>query len=82
MVWRMWNGWAVHGWALIFARLSSTTALFVSRVVNRVMQAPEALLNRIGGTTAAASGLKRLVIVMGQLGDFDSMEYALSLIHI
>ncbi len=44
------------------------------------MQAPEALLNRIGGISAAASGLKRLVIVMGQLGDFDSMEYAQALV--
>ena len=44
------------------------------------MQAPEALLNRISGTTAAASGLKRLVIVMGQLGDFVSMEYAQALV--
>ena len=44
------------------------------------MQAPEALLNRIGESTDAASGFKRLVIVMGQLGDFDSMEYAQALV--
>ena len=44
------------------------------------MQAPEALLNRIGESTDATSRLKRLVIVMGQLGDFDSMEYAQALV--
>tara|TARA_B100000925_G_scaffold289161_1_gene271472 strand:+ start:1298 stop:2041 length:744 start_codon:yes stop_codon:yes gene_type:complete len=44
------------------------------------MQAPEALLNRIGEITDATSRLNRLVIVMGQLGDFDSMEYAQALV--
>ena len=44
------------------------------------MQAPEALLNRIGQSTDRANGLKRLLIVMGQLGDFDSMEYAQALV--
>ena len=44
------------------------------------MQAPEALLKRIGDGTDATSRLNRLVIVMGQLGDFDSMEYAQALV--
>ena len=43
------------------------------------MQAPKTLLSRIGEITGAAKGLNRLVIVMGQLGDFDSMEYAQAL---
>ena len=44
------------------------------------MQAPQALLNRIGENPLAEAGYKRLVIVMGQLGDFDSMEYAQALV--
>jgi len=43
------------------------------------MQAPKTLLSRIGEITGAAKGFNRLVIVMGQLGDFDSMEYAQAL---
>ena len=48
--------------------------------VKEAMQAPKALLNRIVDSSDAASGLSRLVIVMGQLGDFDSMEYAQALV--
>ena len=44
------------------------------------MQAPEALLDRIGEPPAAAPGCRRLIVVMGQLGDFDSMEYAQALV--
>ena len=44
------------------------------------MQAPKALLSRVCETTDAARGFNRLVIVMGQLGDFDSMEYAQALV--
>ena len=45
------------------------------------MKAPEALLNRIGvNPDAPGAEAKRLVIVMGQLGDFDSMEYAQALV--
>ena len=44
------------------------------------MKAPEVLLNRIGHNLDAAVDLKHLVIVMGQLGDFDSMEYAQALV--
>ena len=40
-------------------------------------QTPEALLGRL---PPARSGWRRLVIVMGQLGDFDSMEYAQALV--
>ena len=40
------------------------------------MQAPQLLLDRIGEAPEAAPAAKRLVVVMGQLGDFDSMEYA------
>ena len=44
------------------------------------MKAPQALLNRIGVDLSTAADSKRLVIVMGQLGDFDSMEYAQALV--
>lgn len=64
----------------LFATLSFTTALFVYRVVNRVMKAPQALLDRIAEMQEASVGVKRLFIVMGQLGDFDSMEYAQALV--
>ena len=40
------------------------------------MQAPELLLDRIGEAPDATRAGKLLVVVMGQLGDFDSMEYA------
>jgi hypothetical protein len=43
------------------------------------MQAPRALLSRLDGISSPAAGWKRLFIVMGQLGDFDSMEYAQAL---
>ena len=64
----------------MFATLPSTTALFVNRVVNGSMKAPQALLDRIGENLDSPVGSKRLVIVMGQLGDFDSMEYAHALV--
>ena len=62
------------------ATLTLTTALFVNRVVNRAMKAPQPLLDRIVEKQDAPVGYKRLVIVMGQLGDFDSMEYAQALV--
>ena len=46
------------------------------RMANEAMQAPELLLDRIGEAPEATRAGKRLVVVMGQLGDFDSMEYA------
>lgn len=44
------------------------------------MKPPEALLNRIADIPAMAKGSKRLILLMTQLGDFDSMEYAQSLV--
>ena len=52
----------------------------VHRVVNEAMQAPDDLLKRLVDIPLPASDWKRLVIVMGQLGDFDSMEYAQALV--
>ena len=46
------------------------------RVANEAMQAPDVLLDRIGEAPEASRAGKRLVVVMGQLGDFDSMESA------
>ena len=43
------------------------------------MKAPEALLQRISQIPAAAGCPKRLVVLMTQLGDFDSLEYAQAL---
>ena len=79
--WIAWTwSWPSLGWMPMFARLPVTTAPFVNRVVNRPMKAPQALLDRIGKNPDTAAGYKRLVIVMGQLGDFDSMEYAQALV--
>lgn len=52
----------------------------IHRVANEAMQAPQLLLDRIGEAPEAAPAAKRLVVVMGQLGDFDSMEYAQALV--
>ena len=43
------------------------------------MKAPEALLQRLAPWPALAPGRRRLVLVMTQLGDFDSLEYAQAL---
>ena len=48
----------------------------IHRVANEAMQAPDVLLDRIGEGPKAAPAAKRLVVAMGQLADFDSMEYA------
>jgi len=64
----------------MFATMPLTTALFVNPVVNKAMKAPQALLDRIGKNPDAPDDYKLLVIVMGQLGDFDSMEYAQALV--
>mgnify|MGYP006264565255 CR=1 FL=1 len=42
------------------------------------MKAPEALIRRIGKNPDGAA--KRLVVLLTQLGDFDSMEYAQALV--
>ena len=60
--------------------LASTTEFLVHRVVNRIMQTPEALLSRIADLPAMAAGSKRLIVMLTQLGDFDSMEYAQALV--
>ncbi len=60
--------------------LASTTEFLVHRVVNRIMQTPEALLSRIADLPAMAAGSKRLIVLLTQLGDFDSMEYAQALV--
>ena len=39
------------------------------------MHAPDALLNRIAAIPSMATGSRRLVMLLTQLGDFDSMEY-------
>ncbi|MGB1416765.1 MAG: peroxiredoxin-like family protein [Synechococcus sp.] len=45
------------------------------------MQAPQALLSRIATEPAMAQGQQRLVVVLSQLGDFDSLEYAEALVQ-
>ncbi len=43
------------------------------------MKAPDALLDRLTTIAGMESGRRRLVILMSQLGDFDSLEYAQAL---
>ncbi len=42
-------------------------------------RAPQPLLEHLAPMPAMASGRRRLVVLMGQLGDFDSLEYAQAL---
>jgi len=44
------------------------------------MKAPAVLLERLEKTQAMARGKRRLVVVLSQLGDFDSLEYAQALV--
>ena len=44
------------------------------------MKAPQALLSRIAEMPAMSTGSRRLIVVMGQLGYFDSVEYAQALV--
>ena len=46
------------------------------------MQAPTALLERLRGVPGLESGQRRLVLLLSQLGDFDSMEYAQALVPV
>ena len=46
------------------------------------MKAPEALLERIGDSQAHDQGIKRLILLLTQLGDFDSMEYAQAVVPV
>ena len=43
------------------------------------MKAPAALLERLEQIPVMATGKRRLVVLLTQLGDFDSMEYAQAL---
>ena len=45
------------------------------------MQAPAPLLQRLASRPEMAPGRRRLVVVLPQLGDFDSLEYAQALAH-
>ncbi|BEV36541.1 AhpC/TSA family protein [Synechococcus sp. M16CYN] len=45
------------------------------------MKTPKPLLNRIAQIKGMETGRKRLIIVTGQLGDFDSLEYAQVLVR-
>ena len=42
-------------------------------------RAPQPLLERLAAVPSMAPGRRRLVVVLGQLGDFDSLEYAQAL---
>ena len=44
------------------------------------MKAPESLLERIADVPGMGRGCRRLVVLLTQLGDFDSMEYAQALV--
>ncbi len=44
--------------------------------------APAVLLQRLQGEPGVASGRRRLVLLLSQLGDFDSMEYAQALVPV
>jgi len=46
------------------------------------MQAPAPLLQRLARRPEMASGRRRLVVLLPQLGDFDSLEYAQSLAEV
>ena len=43
-------------------------------------QAPEGLLRYLEGVAGMGQGKRRLVLVLSQLGDFDSLEYAQALV--
>jgi hypothetical protein len=44
------------------------------------MNAPAALMQRLATVAGMASGRRRLVVLLPQLGDFDSLEYAQALV--
>jgi len=44
------------------------------------MQAPSALLDRLAAINGMGAGRRRLVLLLSQLGDFDSLEYAQALV--
>jgi hypothetical protein len=51
----------------------------MSQVSTRPSPTPKPLLDRLAQIPELASRQRRLVVVMGQLGDFDSLEYAQAL---
>ncbi len=64
----------------MFVTLPLTTTFFVDHFVNMAMIPVQPLLDRLAEIPDMASGSKRLVAVLGQLGDFDSIEYAQALV--
>ena len=60
--------------------LASATEFLSTGLSNRIMQTPAPLLSRIAGLPGMAAGSKRLIVLLTQLGDFDSMEYAQALV--
>ena len=64
----------------MFATLPLTTALLVNQVLNMAMISLQPLLDRLAEIPGMEGGSKRLVVVLGQLGDFDSIEYAQALV--
>ena len=60
--------------------LTSATEFLSTGLSNRIMQTPAPLLSRIAGLPGMAAGSKRLIVLLTQLGDFDSMEYAQALV--
>ena len=55
-------------------------SFFDNQFDNTAMIPLDPLLKRLAGLPGMESGCKRLVVVLGQLGDFDSMEYAQALV--
>ncbi len=49
---------------------------------DRRAQAPEALLERLEPVAGMGRGQRRLVLLLSQLGDFDSLEYAQALVPV
>ena len=64
----------------MFATLPLITVLFVNRAVTTAMIPIGPLLDRLAEVPGMEGGCKRLVVVLGQLGDFDSIEYAQALV--
>ena len=42
--------------------------------------APDSLVERLAGVAGMGQGRRRLVLLLPQLGDFDSLEYAQALV--
>ena len=57
-----------------FLSRSGRQQFFYNHFDNTAMIPLDPLLKRLAGLPGMESGCKRLVVVLGQLGDFDSME--------